>query len=142
MYKSISYVIPILNEELNIKRIIQEISKSFDKNDLEKFEIIFVDDGSKDASVDLIKKFIKEGYPIKCICLTRNFGHQQALTAGLEHAKTELIAVLDGDLQDPPIIINKFIKELEKGYEVVYGIRKKRKETIFNNNFYRFRKIK
>ena len=62
--------------------------------------------------------------------MTRNFGHQQALSAGLVHAKNDLIAVLDGDLQDPPKVINEFIKAVKEGYEVVYGIRKKRR--IYN----------
>ena len=136
MYDSISYVIPIFNEELNIKNIINKIIDAFNESNLKSYEIIFIDDGSIDNSLKIIKSFLREGYPIKCICLTRNFGHQQALTAGLDYAKKDLIAVLDGDLQDPPIVINEFIKKAEQGYEVVYGIRKKRKESIFKKISY------
>lgn len=136
MYSSISYVIPIFNEELNIKNTIKKIIDSFNKNSLKNYEIIFVDDGSKDNSINIIKSFILDGLPIKCICLTRNFGHQQALTAGLVYAKNDLIAILDGDLQDPPSVINEFIKSAKEGYEVIYGIRKKRKESIIKKISY------
>jgi len=136
MYDSISYVIPIFNEELNISNIINKIIDAFNESNLKSYEIIFIDDGSTDNSIKIIKDFLQKGLPIRCICLTRNFGHQQALTAGLDNAKKDLIAVLDGDLQDPPIVINKFIKKTEEGYEVVYGIRKKRKESIFKKISY------
>ncbi len=136
MYNSISYVIPIYNEELNIPRTIKKILEAFNKNNLKNFEIVFIDDGSSDKSVSVIKKYIKDGINIKCICLTRNFGHQEALTAGLENATSELIAVLDGDLQDPPLVINEFIKAAENGYDVVYGIRQKRKESILKRLSY------
>ena len=112
MYKTISYVVPIFNEESNIDNIISEIIAAFEENDLEKFEIIFIDDGSYDNSVENIKNYINKGLEIKCICLTRNFGHQQALTAGLKYTKHDLIAILDGDLQDPPKVINKFINKI------------------------------
>ena len=136
MYDSISYVIPIYNEELNIKNTINKIVDAFNESSLKSYEIIFIDDGSVDNSIKIIKSFLRNGLPIRCICLTRNFGHQQALTAGLDNAKKDLIAVLDGDLQDPPLVINEFIKAAEKGYEVVYGIRKKRKESILKKISY------
>jgi len=136
MYSSISYVIPIFNEELNISNTVKRIKSTFEENNLEKYEIIFIDDGSVDKSVEIIKKFISNDYPIKCISLTRNFGHQEALTAGLKYANNDLIAVLDGDLQDPPEVINKFIKFAEKGYQVVYGVRRKRKEIFYKRICY------
>ncbi len=131
MYKSISYIIPILNEEENLENTIKRVKSSFEKNKLIKYEIIFIDDGSTDNTIKIIKKFISEDYPIKCISLTRNFGHQAALTAGLKYAKNDLIAILDGDLQDPPEVINKFLEYISLGYDVVYGVRKKRKEIIY-----------
>ena len=136
MFNSITYVIPVFNEELNIANTISKVKEAFDKNNLDKFEIIFIDDGSSDKSVEIIKKFISNGYPLKCICLTRNFGHQEALTAGLTYADNDLIAILDGDLQDPPEVINEFIKTAEKGYEVVYGVRRKRKEIFYKKVAY------
>ena len=131
MYKSISYVIPIFNEEDNIEKTILRVSGSFRQNNLENYEIVFVDDGSKDNTLSIVKKFIGLGYPIKCVSLTRNFGHQAALTAGLKYADNDLAAVLDGDLQDPPEVINEFLDYVNKGYDVVYGVRKKRKEIFY-----------
>ena len=136
MFSSISYVVPIYNEELNIINTITKIKEAFNQNDIEGLEIIFIDDGSTDKSVEIIKTFIEKGEPIKCICLTRNFGHQEALTAGLSNAKSDLIAVLDGDLQDPPIVINEFIKSAKKGYDVIYGVRRKRKEIFYKKFAY------
>ena len=70
---------------------------------------------------------IDKEYPIKCICLTRNFGHQAALTAGMKFTKSEFVAILDGDLQDPPEVINEFLEYAYKGFDIVYGVRKKGK---------------
>jgi len=136
MINSISYLIPIFNEEENIKNVISRIKKAFSENRLENFEIIFVDDGSRDKSVEIIKNFINDGLPIKCICLSRNFGHQAALSAGMKYVSNDLIAILDGDLQDPPEVINNFLPFFEKGYSVVYGVRKKRKEIFYKRFCY------
>ena len=81
MTQSISYIIPILNEEDNLEKTILRIKDSFKQNSLITYEIVFIDDGSTDNTLLIIKKFIKEGHPIKCVCLTRNC-HQAALTAG------------------------------------------------------------
>ena len=118
---------------MNIINTITKIKEAFNQNQIEDLQIIFIDDGSTDKSVEIIKTFIDKGEPIKCICLTRNFGHQEALTAGLSEANSDLIAVLDGDLQDPPIVINEFIKSAQKGYDVIYGVRRKRKEIFIKN---------
>ena len=131
MNKSISYVIPIFNEEENLNKTISRIKSSFEQNCLISYEIIFVDDGSTDNTLNIIKSYIDKAYPITCISLTRNFGHQAALTAGLNYAKNDLVAVLDGDLQDPPEVINSFLSYINNGYDVVYGVRKKRKEIFY-----------
>ena len=137
MFNSISYVIPVFNEELNIANTIKRVKEAFEENSLEKYEIVFIDDGSTDNSVKIIKSCIDDGYPIKCICLTRNFGHQEALSAGLLNAEGDLIAVLDGDLQDPPIVINEFVKAAYNGYDVIYGVRRKRKEIFYKKFSYK-----
>lgn len=131
MFQSISYIVPIFNEEDNLSQTVYRIKSSFEQNDLKNYEIIFVDDGSIDNTLKIIKNYISQGFPIKCISLTRNFGHQPALSAGLKFAKNDLIAILDGDLQDPPEVINDFLKYTKKGYDVVYGVRRKRKEIFY-----------
>lgn len=138
MHNSISYIIPILNEEENLDFIVERIKKSFENNKLKSYEIIFVDDGSTDHTLKKILKLIKQDHPVKCISLTRNFGHQAALTAGFQNFSNDLVAVLDGDLQDPPEILNEFINYIDKGYDIVYGVRTKRKENLFKKLSYSF----
>ena len=74
MFDSISYVIPVFNEEQNIDNIVHKIEEAFNNNNLNNYEILFIDDGSSDSTVSIIKKYISKRYPIKCICLTRNLG--------------------------------------------------------------------
>ena len=138
MPKLISYLIPILDEEENIQKIIKEILLSFESNNIDDYEIVFVDDGSTDNSTLIIDNFIKKGFHIKCISLSRNFGHQIALSAGLKYVEGDYVAILDGDLQDPPSVINEFIKASYKNNaEIVYGIRRKRKENLFKKICYK-----
>ena len=138
MPKLISYLIPILNEEENIQKIIKEILLSFESNDIDNYEIVFVDDGSTDNSTAIIDKFINKGFHIKCISLSRNFGHQVALSAGLKYVAGDYVAILDGDLQDPPSVINEFIKaSYKRKADIVYGIRRKRKENIIKKTCYK-----
>ena len=85
MTSTITYLVPIFNEESNIKSTVIKISNSFKDNVLQSYEIVFIDDGSTDDSVKIIRDMIDKEYPIKCICLTRNFGHQAALTAGMKY---------------------------------------------------------
>jgi len=117
-----SFVIPAYNEEKNIKLIYQKI------NDLEKckakeLEIIFVNDGSFDNTLDELKKLAETEKNVKFIDFSRNFGHQAALTAGLKLAKGDAIITMDCDLQDPPEVIEKMITEWENGSEIVYARR-------------------
>ncbi len=86
-------------------------------------EVILVDDGSSDESAELMREFVKADRRYKAIILSRNYGHQIALTAGLDHASGDAVVVLDADLQDPPDLIPKMIEKWCSGYEVVYGVR-------------------
>jgi len=139
--ESISYVVPVFNEELNIKDTTSRILRAFEGNGVAELEIIYIDDGSKDESYSIIQSLCINDARIKCIRLARNYGHQAALTAGLKAASHDVIAILDGDLQDPPEVINEFIERYEAGYDVVYGVRRKRKESIWKRvsyfSFYR-----
>src|SRR3989344_1043562 len=91
-------------------------------------EIIFVDDGSRDKTLEILKAKAREDEKVKIISFSRNFGHPLAISAGLEHASGSAGIVMDSDLQDPPEVIKKFIARWREGYNVVYGVRRGRKE--------------
>jgi len=98
----------------------------------ESYEIIFVNDGSKDISLDIMRKLQSRNSRIKILDFSRNFGHQIAITAGMDYSRGRAVIIIDADLQDPPGVILDFIKKWKEGYEVVYGIRKQRQgESIF-----------
>ena len=131
--KQVKYtvIIPVYNEERVIdicwKRV-TAVMKSLN----EPYEIIFVNDGSRDNSKQLLTDLSELDYHIHIICFSRNFGHQVAITAGMDHAKGDAIIVIDADLQDPPEIIPQMISKWKQGFHVVYGKRKKRTgETLF-----------
>ena len=97
-----------------------------------EYEIIFINDGSKDNTLDILERIAKIDNNVKVISFSRNFGHQAAVTAGLKYVTGDVIVIMDADLQDPPELIPDMLKEWEKGYEVIYGKRKSRKgESVF-----------
>jgi dolichol-phosphate mannosyltransferase len=119
----ISVVIPVYNEEELIDELVERVDNALSSTG-EDYEMICVDDGSKDRTVD--KLLEKKGLysRLKIISLSRNFGHQAAITAGLEHAKGDYIAILDGDLQDPPEILPEMYSKLNSGdYDIAIGYR-------------------
>ncbi len=117
-----SFVIPAFNEEKNIEIIYQALLNLILKYNKD-FEIIFVDDGSRDDSKEKIKQLSKIDKRVKLISLSRNFGHQPALTAGLKYAQGEAIITMDCDLQDPPEIIDQMIEKWKNGADIVYARR-------------------
>jgi len=119
--KEISFVIPLYNEEGNLRKLHQKIKK--ETYDLET-EIIFVDDGSTDDSLDVISKIIKKDNHVKAISFRKNFGKSAAYMAGFGAAKGKIIITMDADLQDNPREIRKFIKQIKKGYDLVVGWKK------------------
>ena len=122
----LSVVIPIYNEEELINELVGRVSETLTGIG-EEHEMIFVDDGSSDGSVDKLLLEKKSNSNIKVISLSRNFGHQAALTAGLEYAKGDFIAILDGDLQDPPELMAEMYSTLSTGkHDVAIGYRKER----------------
>lgn len=131
----ISIVLPIFNEEKNIPILIAELIKNL-KAYL-NYEIIFVNDGSTDNSESIITNFCRENSKIKLINLSRNFGHQEALTAGLESASGDAVIMMDGDLQDPPSLIPQMVEKWKEGYEVVYSVKKTRKEKFLRKFFFK-----
>lgn len=138
--KLISVVSPVYNEEELIEEFIHRISDVLKEN---SWELILVDDGSTDSSFELISRLARNDQRIKPIKLSRNFGHQSAISCGIENALGDAVVVLDSDLQDPPEIIQEFIEKWEAGFEVVYGQRRSRAgESFFKRasakTFYRF----
>jgi glycosyltransferase involved in cell wall biosynthesis len=128
----ISIVIPIYNEEKNIILLAEEIKKELYKTS-STYEIIFINDGSNDQSLEILRTLIlDEQNFIKCISLSRNFGHQIALSAGIEIAKGEIVITMDGDLQHPPALILELISKYKEGYDIVNTIRiNDKNETTF-----------
>lgn len=118
----ISIVVPLYNEEPNILRLYEEIRKEMDAL-LMDFELILVDDGSSDGSANVARAINRDDERVKLISFARNFGHQVALTAGLEHAIGSAAIVMDADLQHPPHVIPRLIEKWKDGYDVVNTIR-------------------
>jgi glycosyltransferase involved in cell wall biosynthesis len=124
----ISIIIPVYNEETNIKQAYDRIQKVLTSV---PFELLFVDDGSRDRSRRVIERLARADARVKLVALSRNFGHQVALTAGLQYAAGDAVVVMDADLQDPPELIPEMITLWQQGYDVVYGIRTQRPgETV------------
>ena len=126
----ISIVIPVFNEETNICLMYKRLKTSL-KQVLYDHEIIFVNDGSLDDSLETLKRLAEMDRRVKVINLSRNFGHQFALTAGMHEAQGNLCITLDCDLQDPPEIIPELLKKYEEGYNIVYARRSSRSDSFF-----------
>ena len=137
----LSVVIPVFNEAESLYELTDRLVNTLDPLGL-SYEIILMDDGSTDGSRALIEQLHQKDARIQAIFLSRNFGHQIAITAGLHHVSGKVVAIMDGDLQDPPEILPEFWNKLKEGHDVVYGIRRKRKENVWKRLsyflFYRF----
>jgi polyisoprenyl-phosphate glycosyltransferase len=126
-----SVVIPCMNEELVLRETAERLIAALSNTEI-LFELIFVDDGSKDNTPEILRELQAEDPRIRVVRLSRNFGHQVAITAGLEHAIGDAVAVIDADLQDPPAVLLEFLAKWLDGYDVVYGVRAEREgETAF-----------
>ncbi len=125
-----SVVVPLFNEELVIMESYRRIKDVMDQAK-EEYEIIFVNDGSKDSTKQKVELICEKDYRIKLVNFSRNFGHQAAITAGMNVSLGAAIVVIDADLQDPPETILKMIDKWKEGYEVVYGQRSKREGESF-----------
>ncbi len=140
----LSFVVPLFNEAESFASLIERLNDVL-ANTLVSIEIVLVDDGSSDNTAILMQEVALINGNYNCIFLARNYGHPIALTAGLANARaTEAVMIIDGDLQDPPELLTKFYDYYKQGYDVVYGIRKKRKENFIKkmayHSFYRLLK--
>ncbi|MCL6477815.1 MAG: glycosyltransferase family 2 protein [Peptococcaceae bacterium] len=133
MKKSVRYtvVIPVYNEEAVISETYRRLTRVMESVG-EPYELLFVNDGSRDRTVEIIEGFAGSDRRVKLLDFSRNFGHQIAITAGMDYARGDAIVIIDADLQDPPELIPQMIEKWQEGYEVVYAKRSKRKgETLF-----------
>lgn len=130
----ISIVIPVYNEEGNIEKLFERLVKTMDDYG-KSYEIIFTNDGSRDRSLEILESFHqKRSDVIRVIDFNGNFGQHMAVLAGFELSKGEIIVTLDSDLQNPPEEIPKLIAEMEKGFDLVSGVRQKRRDNWFRRN--------
>jgi dolichol-phosphate mannosyltransferase len=139
-----SIVIPVYNEEAVIDQTYRRLKKVMESTK-ESYELVFVNDGSCDHTTAIIKDFSDQDDAVKLITFSRNFGHQIAITAGMDYASGAAVVVIDADLQDPPELILEMIAKWKEGFDVVYAKRTKRKgETFFKKQtahlFYRILK--
>jgi len=126
----LSVVAPVLNEEGSVRDLHRRLTATLET--LGSFEIVIVDDGSTDGTWELLRSMAAEDARLRLVRLSRNFGHQVAMTAGLDAARGEAIVLMDGDLQDPPEVIPELVARWRDGFEVVYAIRSARPgETRF-----------
>ena len=132
-----SIIVPVYFSCSTLNELVTRVKSSMDKAGLD-FELILVDDGSTDGSFEKIMELSHQNNFIKGFRLSRNFGHQAALTIGLQQAQGEFVAIIDDDLQDPPEILPRFFSKLKENLDVVYGIRKKRQEGILKRTAFHF----
>ncbi len=128
---TLSLVLPVFNEEEVIAELHAQL-QVFLKDLGVSVEVIFVDDGSRDATFEKLSALVKEDPRYSILSFSRNFGHQTAITAGVDHARGEAVVVMDADLQDPPTVVKAMMEKWREGFDVVYGKRQSRAgETIF-----------
>ncbi len=140
-----SVVIPVFNEEENLELLHRRLSKVL-QHSCEDYEIILVDDGSRDNSLQVMRRLRESNPRVKVISFSRNFGHQMAITAGIDYSSGSAVIVMDADLQDPPEVVPQLIEKWREGNDTVYAIRKSRKDPILKRTiafvFYRlFRRM-
>ena len=134
MKTDLSIFVPIFNEENNISILYERLKKAADSISV-NYELIFVNDGSRDNSMFELIKLAATDEHVFYINFSRNFGHQIAVTAGLDYCKGEAVVIIDGDLQDPPELIPELYAKYKEGYEVIYAQRTKREGESWFKKF-------
>lgn len=141
MKPTYSIIAPVFNEKDCLDTLVQRVGEVMDTTG-EAWELVIVDDGSQDGSTDIIRKMAKEDERVRAVIFARNFGHQIAVTAGMDYSRGDAVIIIDADLQDPPEVMLEMIQRWKEGYQVVYGVRAEREgETWFKKTtaslFYR-----
>lgn len=129
--KLVSYVFPIYNESGNIDVLFETLLEVVDSRPDLDFEFVFVNDGSRDRSLELLQSLHHRDQRVVVIDLSRNFGHQIAVTAGMDASAGDAVIIMDSDMQDPPAVSLELIEKWEEGWDVVYAQRASRKDTLF-----------
>jgi len=131
----LSIIIPVFNEEAVIEtthsRITSLTGEMMQQKVIDDYEIIYIDDGSRDGSLNILKGFSSKSPKTKVLSFSRNFGHQPALAAGILHTSGDAVVSLDADLQDPPELIGEMIREYKNGHDIVYAVRRERNADSF-----------
>lgn len=130
----LSIVLPVYNEEGNVEELYHRLVQSL--SDVSKYELIFVNNGSTDRSHELISEIQRSDPSVRIISLSRNFGHQGAITAGMDHSRGRAVILMDADLQDPPEVLPEMITKWREGADVVYAVRQKRKDNVIKRAAY------
>jgi len=145
MRPQVSVIFPVYNEQENLDALMSRVHPVLEQAAQGSFEVIFVDDGSRDGSSELLDALNEQDQRYKVVHFSRNFGHQAALQAGLDTASGSAVVLMDADLQDPPELLSQLLQKWNEGYEVVYAVRKKRKEAAWKRlayaGFYRTMRI-
>lgn len=140
--KLLSVIVPCYNEEAVIEETHQRLTEVLRRLDDVEYELIYVDDGSRDQTALILERLHASDATVRVLRFSRNFGHQMAVTAGVEHAMGDAVVLIDADLQDPPEVILRMVERWREGYHVAYGVRTDREgETAFKlataKGFYR-----
>jgi glycosyltransferase involved in cell wall biosynthesis len=126
---NLSLVIPCFNEQQVLPMLRQRLLEVLESMNV-SWEVVFVDDGSRDRTFEILSGMHRQDPRFKVVALSRNFGHQTAISAGLSYAAGDAVAVMDADLQDPPYLLPKCLERWREGFEVVFAVRQRRKESI------------
>ena len=133
--KKVSIIIPAYNEEESLPLLYDRLTKVISSMKNYEFEMLFINDGSKDKTLQIIKQYRAKDNRVSYVDFSRNFGKEIAMIAGLDYAKGDCVIFIDADLQDPPELIPELIKYWEEGYDDVYARRKSRKGETFLKKF-------
>jgi polyisoprenyl-phosphate glycosyltransferase len=137
MRPQVSVIVPVFNERENLDVLASRLKAVLEQSVDDSFEVLFIDDGSRDGSSEILDELAKRNRHYKVIHLSRNFGHQAALQAGIDAASGDAVVLMDADLQDPPEFLNQFIEKWREGHDVVYAIRMKRREPLWKRAGYK-----